>query len=73
MANPARLRLFRTTAFKLAATYLVVFTVFAGFLIGYIAKNTTQILTQQIGEAVNAEVKVLAGLYRNGSRNVTKV
>ncbi len=66
MANPARLRLFRTTAFKLAATYLVVFTVFAGFLIGYIAKNTTQILTQQIGEAVNAEVKVLAGQYRNG-------
>lgn len=66
MANPARLRLFRTTAFKLAAIYLAVFTIFSGFLIFYIAKNTSQILTQQIRETVNAEVKGLGGLYRNG-------
>ncbi len=66
MASPARLRLFRTTAFKLAAIYLAVFTIFAGFLIFYIAKNTSQIMTQQIRETVNAEVKGLAGLYRNG-------
>jgi hypothetical protein len=66
MANPARLRLFRTTAFKLAAIYLAVFTIFAGFLIFYIAKNTGQIMTQQIRQTVNAEVKGLAGVYRNG-------
>jgi signal transduction histidine kinase len=62
----ARLRLLRTTAFRLAAIYLAVFTVFAGFLIFYIAKNTGQIMTQQIRETVNAEVKGLANQYRNG-------
>ncbi len=66
MASPARLRLFRTTAFRLAAIYLAVFTIFAGFLIFYIAKNTTQIMTQQIRETVNTEINVLANQYRNG-------
>ena len=65
-SSPGRLRLLRTTAFRLAAIYLAVFTIFAGFLIFYVAKNTGQILTQQISETVNAEVKGLAGLYRNG-------
>jgi signal transduction histidine kinase len=65
-SGPARLRLFRTTAFRLAAIYLAVFTIFAGFLIFYIAKNTGQILTQQIRETVNTEIKVLANQYRNG-------
>ncbi|MBZ8133930.1 ATP-binding protein [Afifella sp. IM 167] len=61
-----RLRLFRTTAFKLAAVYLAVFAIFAGFLIFYIAKNTTQLLTAQISEAVDSEVEGLARHYQVG-------
>ena len=51
MGNPARLRPFRTTAFKLSAIYLAVFTLFAAFLIGYIARNTTEILQLHIQQA----------------------
>jgi len=61
-----RLRLFRTTAFKLAVVYLAVFAIFASFLIFYIAKNTTQLLTTQISEAVDAEVEGLARHYQVG-------
>ncbi|WP_322786498.1 sensor histidine kinase [Afifella pfennigii] len=40
--------------------YLAVFAVFAAFLIFYIAKNTTQLITAQVAEAVDEEVKDLA-------------
>ncbi len=66
MANPARLRPFRTTAFKLSAIYLAVFTVFAAFLIGYIARNTTEILQQQMRRALDAELQGLSDQYRRG-------
>lgn len=61
-----RLRLFRTTAFKLSAIYLAVFTIFAAFLIGYIARNTTDILQSQMRSAVDLELKVMAEQYRLG-------
>ena len=61
-----RLRLLRTTAFKLAAVYLAVFTIFAAFLIFYIAKNTTQLLTTQLAEAVDQETRELARQYEVG-------
>ena len=63
---PDRLRLFRTTAFKLSAVFLAVFTVFAAFLIGYIARNTTEILQAQMGKAVDAELSVMSEQYRRG-------
>jgi signal transduction histidine kinase len=66
MHSPARLRLFRTTAFKLSALYLAVFTVFAAFLIGTIAQNTTEILQAQMRRAVDAEMKALAEQYAAG-------
>jgi hypothetical protein len=47
MPSPG-LRPFRTTAFKLSAIYLAVFTVFAAFLIGYFARNTSAILHAQM-------------------------
>lgn len=61
---PDRLRPFRTTAFRLSAIFLAVFTVFAAFLIGYIARNTTQILQAQMGKAVDAELNVMSEQYR---------
>ncbi|HEX2255599.1 MAG TPA: HAMP domain-containing sensor histidine kinase [Afifellaceae bacterium] len=66
MRNPGRLRLFRTTAFRLSLIYLAVFTIFAAFLIGYIAKSTSQLLGAQVREAVDAEINGLAEQYRLG-------
>ena len=66
MSNGPRLRFFRTTAFKLSAIYLAVFTVFAAFLIGYIARNTTSIMQAQMQEAVDAELNGMADQYQLG-------
>lgn len=66
MPNPARLRLFRTTAFRLSVIYLAVFTIFAAFLIAYIARSTTQLLNLQMQEAVQAELRGLAEQYNQG-------
>ena len=40
-------KLFRATAFKLSLVYLVVFTIFAFFLLGYVAWNTRRVLTDR--------------------------
>ncbi len=61
-----RLRLFRTTAFKLSLIYLSVFAVFAAFLIIYIASSTADLVSSQIRDAVDQELKSLAGYYRSG-------
>jgi signal transduction histidine kinase len=66
MASPTQLRLFRTTAFKLSAIYLAVFTIFAAFLIGYIARNTTDILQAQMRDAIQTEMAGIAGQYARG-------
>lgn len=66
MASPGPLRPFRTTAFKLSAIFLAVFTIFAAFLIGYIARNTTAILQSQMLQAVDAELRGMAGQYERG-------
>jgi signal transduction histidine kinase len=59
-------KLFRTTAFKLTLVYLVVFALFAGFLLGYFAWNTRRLITEQITETVDAEIRGLAEQYRLG-------
>ena len=41
-------KLFRTTAFKLTLVYLVVFSLFAAFLLVYFAWNTRRLITEQI-------------------------
>ena len=65
-AAPPRMRLFRTTAFKLSLIYLAVFAIFAAFLIVYIASSTADLVSSQIREAVDRELKSLAGYYRSG-------
>jgi signal transduction histidine kinase len=59
-------RLFRTTAFRLSAIFLAVFAIFAAFLIGYIARNTTAILQAEMREAVDGEVGAIALQYQRG-------
>jgi methyl-accepting chemotaxis protein len=66
MASQARLRPFRTTAFKLSAIYLAVFTLFTAFLIGYIARNTSEILQIQMRQALDGELNVMASQYQRG-------
>ncbi len=59
-------KLVRTTAFKLSLAYLIVFTVFAALVLGYVAWNARQLLDAQITETIEAEVNGLAEQYRAG-------
>jgi hypothetical protein len=59
-------KLLRTTAFRLTLVYLVVFALFAAFLLGYFAWNTRRLITEQITETVAAEVQGLTEQYRVG-------
>ena len=59
-------KFFRTTAFKLTLVYVVVFALFAAFLLGYFAWNTRRLITEQITQTVDAEITGLAEQYRLG-------
>jgi signal transduction histidine kinase len=59
-------KLFRTTAFKLTLVYLVVFALFAAFLLGYFAWNTKRLITDQITRTVDAEITGLSEQYNQG-------
>src|SRR5919108_5027846 len=59
-------KLLRTTAFKLTLVYLAIFALFAIFLLGYFAWNTSRLITDQITQTVDAEFTGLAEQYRQG-------
>lgn len=59
-------KVFRTTAFKLSATYLVVFAGCAVFLIAYISYNTTTLLSGQLHQTLIEETRELSAIYRRG-------
>src|SRR5262245_39705177 len=59
-------KLLRTTAFRLTLVYLVIFALFAAFLLGYFAWNTGRLVTGQIKQTVDAEITGLAEQYRQG-------
>lgn len=59
-------RLVRTTAFKLAILYLVVFSGLTLSLIVYISYNTQALLTRQLEATIAAEINSLAEQYRRG-------
>ncbi|MEA2938951.1 MAG: hypothetical protein QOC56_2455 [Alphaproteobacteria bacterium] len=59
-------KLFRTTAFKLTLVYLTVFALFAAFVLAYFAWNTRRLVTQQITETVDEEIRGLNEQYRLG-------
>ena len=56
-------KFFRTTAIKLSLIYLAVFAGFAVFLVVYLNTNTSALLTRQLNETINAEIKGLAEQY----------
>ncbi len=66
MAKSGFSRLLRTTGFRLTAIFLAVFAIFAAFLISYIARNTTEILQNDIRRAVDAELAAMALQYERG-------
>ena len=59
-------KLIRTTAFRLVALYLLIFFLFAGFLLGYIAWNTRRVVAAQVTETIQTEITGLAEQYRLG-------
>jgi signal transduction histidine kinase len=56
-------KLLRTTAFQLTLVYLMVFALFAAFLVGYFALNTRRLINEQIVGTVDAEVTALTNQY----------
>jgi signal transduction histidine kinase len=59
-------KLFRTTTFRLSLTYLALFGLAAVVAIFYIYWNTTVLLTRQLHETIDAELKGLAEQYTAG-------
>ncbi len=67
-------KLFRTTVFKLSFTYLVIFAIGAGLVLGGIASNVNLLLDEQIGQTVQAEIIGLAEQYDTGGiRNLVEI
>ena len=60
----ASVKLLRTSTFRLAALYLVVFALSVGALLGYVYWNTALLLERQTDETIRAEVQALADQYR---------
>ena len=52
-------KLLRTTTFQLTLVYLVVFALFAAFLLGYFALNTRRLINEQIIAIVDTELQLL--------------
>ena len=59
-------KLLKTTAFRLTLFYLVVFALFAAFLLGYFALNTRRLITDQITSTIDAEIQGLTEQYNQG-------
>lgn len=59
-------RFVRTTAFRLTLVYLVVFTVATVFLVAYISRSTSDLLTRQIRDTIDAEIAELDIQYQQG-------
>ena len=55
----ARTRVLSTTAFRLSAIYLAVFTAFAVFFVSYITYSTDQLLARQLEETIEADIRGL--------------
>lgn len=56
-------KLLRTSTFKLAALYLILFALSVGAILGYIYYSTVVLLERQTDETIRAEVQALADQY----------
>lgn len=59
-------KLFRTTAFKLSVAYLVVFAILSGIVMFWVAWDMRRVMDEQVGATIEAEIKGLSDLYRQG-------
>ena len=59
-----RAKLLRTSTFRLAALYLILFAVSVGALLGYVYWNTAVLLQEQTDYTIQAEVQALADQYQ---------
>ena len=59
-------KLFRTTAFKLSAAYLVIFGLGARFVLGGVGWNVKGIMDEQIAQTIEAEITGLSEQYAQG-------
>lgn len=57
-------KLLKTSTFRLAALYLLLFALSVGALLGYLYWNTALLLERQTDETIRAEVLALADQYR---------
>ena len=57
-------KIFRTSTFRLAAIYLLVFLLSAGALLGYVFWNTVGLLERQTEETIRSEIQGLGDQYR---------
>lgn len=62
-------KLFRTTTFRLSLTYFALFSAAAIVAIVYLYWNTTVLLSRQLNQTIDAELKGLAEQYRAGGRD----
>lgn len=60
----ASLKLLKTSTFRLAALYLLLFAVSVAALLAYVYWNTAVLLERQTDETIRAEVQALADQYR---------
>ncbi len=58
------LKVLKTSTFRLAAIYLVVFAISTGAVLGYVYWNTVVLLQDQTDDTIGAEVQGLAEQYR---------
>lgn len=64
-------KLLRTTAFRLTLVYLLVFALFAAFLLGFLALNTRRMINDQIMQTVDSEIIDLTNMFeRAGLRGL---
>ncbi len=63
MALPA---VMKTTAARLSALFLILFTLCAGVLVAYMSSLSVRMLTEQTQQAIVAEMQSLDGAYSRG-------
>jgi signal transduction histidine kinase len=70
----ANSNIFRTSTFRLAAIYLLVFAISAGAILAYVFYNTVGLMERQTEETIRAEVSGLADQYdQRGMDGVAEV
>jgi signal transduction histidine kinase len=62
----ARTRIFSTTAFRLSAIYLAVFTAFAVAFVFYISYNTDRLLASQLHDTIEADIRGIEEQLQTG-------